>query len=80
MIVHFGHSCFSTKSFGKPIVYVLPQANCSFEKVKVLLADLETAYIYCELDLLEEAVTTFKDSDRFSVGVIDSEYITLPKF
>ena len=24
MIVHFGHSCFSTKSFGKPIVYVLP--------------------------------------------------------
>jgi hypothetical protein len=88
MIVHFGHSCFSTE--GNSIEGVNTEGNCSKQVVYIvdqdnskaidasLLAGLGSVYLYAEISyqLQAEAISL----DNVHVGLLNTSYRTIPQF
>ena len=88
MIVHFGHSCFSTE--GNSIEGVNTEGNCSKHVVYIIdqddsktidasqLAGLGSVYLYADISyqLQAEAINL----DHVHVGLLNTSYRTIPQF
>ena len=92
LIVHFGHSCFSTETSGsdtKQIVYVIPAVAPAAESSKREWLDSLTALknetgaqilVYADLALVQVALEEFAQDSDIIVGVPDSSKVTtIPK-
>jgi hypothetical protein len=88
MIVHFGHSCFSTE--GNTIEGVNTEGNCSKHVLYVVnqhggkaidasqLAELGSVYLYADISFQSQAEII--GLDNVAVGLLNNSHRTIPTF